>query len=281
MLILNMILRITGFTQEELANYVGVSRASINSWLTDDSNMSENSKKIICNKFQIPLNFFYIDLNQNLDYYKMVFSIIYENWKRINEIKDEEKSNSKRINDILNQIDSDIRPVTYEKLNEMEILEGLSNGYNPFTGEMFDDDHILNNPNVKETLQKLYRCYTNGNFIFTKDDLNDEQLNLFEELRKWRKDKYLSEGYYNAYIVFNDRELINIITADIKSKEDLINVRGIGNKKYGKYSDELFEILKTGKYISANNVKNRKLSNSNSPYLNFATNVAKDEKSPL
>jgi transcriptional regulator with XRE-family HTH domain len=53
-----MILRITGFTQEELANYVGVSRASINSWLTNDQSMSDKSKKDICSAFQIPYSFF-------------------------------------------------------------------------------------------------------------------------------------------------------------------------------------------------------------------------------
>ena len=54
MLILNMILRITGYTQEKLANYLNVSRASINSWLSDDSNMSEKSKRDICDVFHIP-----------------------------------------------------------------------------------------------------------------------------------------------------------------------------------------------------------------------------------
>ena len=250
MLILNMILRITGFTQEELANYIGVSRASINSWLSDDKNMSDNSKKMICEKFQIPFSYFQIDLNQNLDYYKLVFSTLYENWKRINTNKIGDNTTLDRINDILNQIDCDMTSNSYEKLNEMEILEGLSNSYNPFTGEVFDDNHILNNIYVKDTLQKIYKYYTNGNFSLTKDDLTDEQLELFEELRKWRKDKYLSEGYYHAYIVFNDRELINIITTDINVKEDLYKVKGIGTKKYNKYSDELFNIIKTGKYYN-------------------------------
>ena len=245
MLILNMI---TGFTQEELANFIGVSRASINNWLNDDDSMSDNSKKIICDKFQIPYNFFQVDLNQNLDYYKLVYSTILENWKRINNNYSEDNSNSKKINDILNQIDSDIKQVYYEKLDDIEIMEGLANGYNPFTGEVFNNNHILNNKNVKETLQKMLKYYTNGSFEITKDDLTEDQQELFEALRKWRKDKYLSEGYYHAYIVFNDKELINIITSDIKEKEDLLKVKGIGRKKYDKYADEIYEIIKNQKY---------------------------------
>ena len=39
-------------------------------------------------------------------------------------------------------------------------------------------------------------------------------------------------------------ELINIICANIVNKEDLLSVKGIGNIKYSKYADDLFEILK-------------------------------------
>ena len=243
MLILNMILRITHFTQEELANFIGVSRASINSWLTNDQNMSESSKRLICERFQIPFNYFQIDLNQNIDYYKLVYSTIYENWNRINANKD--NSVSSRIDDILNKIDSDLTPTAYEGIGDMEILEGLANGYNPFTGEVIENSNILNNPNVKETLQRLLRCYINGSFGLTKEDLTGEQLKLFEELRSWRMNKTIDEGYYHAYMIFNDSELINIITADIEKKEDLLNVKGIGTIKYNKYGDDLYKILKS------------------------------------
>ena len=86
-----------------------------------------------------------------------------------------------------------------------------------------------------------------------------EQLSLFEELRKWRKDKYISEGFYHAYMVFTDKELINIITADVKNRRDLIKVRGIGEIKYGKYSEELFNIIETGKYDSIKKIYNNKV----------------------
>ena len=245
MLILNMILRITKFTQEGLANYIGVSRASINSWLTNDQSMSESSKRLICQKFQIPYNYFQIDLNQNIEYYKLVYSTIYENWSRINANRDKDDSVSSKIDEILNKIDSDLTPTLYEEIGDMEILEGLANGYNPFTGEILDKNDILNNPNVKETLQKLLKCYVNGSFGLTKEDLNDDQLKLFEELRSWRMNKTIDEGYYHAYMVFNDSELINIITADIEKKEDLLNVKGIGTIKYNKYGNDVYNILKS------------------------------------
>ena len=78
MLILKMLLRITGFTQEGLANFVGVTRASINSWLVDDSSMTISSKQNFADKFQFPISYFDIDLDQDLNLYKVVFSILYE-----------------------------------------------------------------------------------------------------------------------------------------------------------------------------------------------------------
>ena len=83
MLILSMLLRITEWTQEELANYIGISRASINMWLKDDSGMSNKSKETIANLFQFPVSYFSIDLEQDLSLYKIVFSTLYESWKRI------------------------------------------------------------------------------------------------------------------------------------------------------------------------------------------------------
>ena len=64
MLILSMLLRITGYTQEKLANFIGVSRASINTWLIDNNSMSNNSKQTIANIFQFPVSYFEIDLNE-------------------------------------------------------------------------------------------------------------------------------------------------------------------------------------------------------------------------
>lgn len=264
-----MILRITGFTQEELANFVGVSRASINSWITNDDTMSNNSKKIIADKFQFPPTYFDVDLNQNLDYYKLIFSTLNDNWKRIRKTGDcvYNNSDSKKIDDIINYVESDFSPI--ENLKDNEILEALVYGYNPFTGEMFNRDHILNNNIVKKVLNNIYKNYKLENKLISKEDLTEDQKLLFEELREWRKDKYREEGFFNAYMVFNDRELVNIITADIAIKEDLLNVKGIGMKKYNKYADELYSILLNRKYERKNGNINIYSNINNTEYANL------------
>lgn len=131
---------------------------------------------------------------------------------------------------------------------EIEIWKGLIEGYDPFTGELFNKDHILNNIEVKRILEKAYRSFKFKKKMeednpLSKDDLTPSQLSLFEELRKWRTEKKEEEGFFSSYMVFNDRDLINICVADIRSKEDLISVVGIGPVKFEKYADELFEII--------------------------------------
>lgn len=243
MFILNMLLRITGFTQEGLANYLDVSRASINSWLADDSSMTETSKRNIAEKFQFPVSYFDIDLEQDIKYYKLIFSTIFDNWKRIKKCDIVENEKINKINDILNEVELDYNI----NLTEREILDGLINGYDPFTGELFPNTHILNRVEVRNLISKLNNTKYN-NYKLSKEDLDEDEKKLFEELRKWRKDMYFKEGFFHAYMVFTDRELINIITANIETKEDLRNVKGIGDIKYKKYADDLYSIISTGHY---------------------------------
>ena len=61
-------------------------------------------------------------------------------------------------------------------------------------------------------------------------------------------DKTHEEGYFSAYMVFNDRELINIITANVTKKEDLLGISGVGKIKYEKYGNDIYDILTKGYY---------------------------------
>ena len=239
MLILNMLLRITGFTQEQLANYVDISRASINSWLSDDSSMSHLSKKKIADKFGFSVSFFSYDLEQDIELYKVIYTTIYDRWVRENK---QVNLNSK-INNILNCIEQSFLP--REEFSNSEILEALINNCNPFTGELFEENHILNDIRVRNALLSLNNK-NNKKFGVTnlrKEDLNKEDRNLFEKLKEWRKNKTQEENYNFAYLVFSDKELINIVKANINKKEELLNIKGIGPYKYEKYADEIYDII--------------------------------------
>lgn len=73
--------------------------------------------------------------------------------------------------------------------------------------------------------------------------LNSSQKDIFETLKKWRKDK-ASELDVPAFVVFGDKTLRDLARKSIQKKTDLQNVYGIGEQKYEKFADELFKILK-------------------------------------
>lgn len=246
MLILEMIIKITGWTQEKLANYLGVSRVTINYWL-NGNDISLASKKLICEKFRIPIHYFDVSLDENIEVYKIIHSTLYENIHNLLK-QNEQKDDKSKILDILNKIDYDDATIYNRDINEDDIIDALSNGYNPFTGEVFDNNHILNNSEVKSVISKMKnKYYKYGINNIEYDDLSEKQKKIYDRLKKWRMNKTLVEGLYSAYMIFSNRELINIVCAEINHKDDLLNVKGIGKIKYEKYGDELFEILEAAK----------------------------------
>ena len=84
MLILVMLLKITGWTQEKLADFIGVSRVTLNGWLKETSNMTDSSKKNIADKFEFPVSYFDVDLSQDINLYKVIYSTLTSSWERIN-----------------------------------------------------------------------------------------------------------------------------------------------------------------------------------------------------
>lgn len=237
MLIIKMLRRITGFNQDELANFLDVSRASINTWENSNDNMTSYQKNIISNKFNIPLELLVDEINTDIDKCKILYSYISSKWNEMNRKIEED--------DFLNKIEFEIRKdAVRNNITDYEIMDALCNGYNPYTGEIFDESHILNDKTIKKFLVNTKNKYFKYGSNIKKDELNSEQRKLFNELRNWRMDMMNREGFFSAYMVFNDKELINIVTSNINKKEDLLNIKGIGNIKYNKYGDELFNILK-------------------------------------
>lgn len=266
-MIIEIILRATRMSQGELAEYIGVSRASINAWVQNSNVMTFNSRELVAKKFNFPISYFNYNLKNNREKIIEVYNLIKENWNK----KNHTYSEIDFLNQVIDELEEKI--IEPEELNinreitEEEILDGLNNGYDPFTGEVLSDKHLLNNPKVKELFKTLNKLYLNkSKMISSKEDLNKEEKELFEELRKWRWEKTKEKKYYNAYIVFTNKELINIILANIQRKEDLKLVSGIGPKKYAEYGDEIFEIIKESKKYSE---KNKEKSNFFSGFSNI------------
>ena len=75
---------------------------------------------------------------------------------------------------------------------------------------------------------------------------NEEKVinsDLFNELRIWRRDAAIKEGV-KPYIIFSDATLIELCNKLPKTEKELLQIRGMGEKKFNKYGEELLKRLK-------------------------------------
>jgi superfamily II DNA helicase RecQ len=72
--------------------------------------------------------------------------------------------------------------------------------------------------------------------------LNAEQEKIYGALRNWRNEQANENGLAPYMIAHND-SLMQIATLQIKSKEDLLQIKGFGEKRAEKYGDEILRVL--------------------------------------
>ena len=65
---------------------------------------------------------------------------------------------------------------------------------------------------------------------------------LFDKLRIWRKEKAFKENI-KPYIIFSDSTLIQLANIKPQTKDELLSIRGMGEKKFNKYGEELLKIM--------------------------------------
>lgn len=76
------------------------------------------------------------------------------------------------------------------------------------------------------------------------EDIEEKMENkeLFNKLRLWRKEKANTLGI-KPYIIFSDSTLIELTNKIPKNKEELLNIRGMGEKKFEKYGEEVLRVI--------------------------------------
>ena len=75
---------------------------------------------------------------------------------------------------------------------------------------------------------------------------NEEKVinsDLFNKLRIWRRDTAIKEGV-KPYIIFSDATLIELCNKLPKTEQELLEIRGMGEKKFNKYGEEILKRLK-------------------------------------
>ena len=63
---------------------------------------------------------------------------------------------------------------------------------------------------------------------------------LFNKLRNWRRETAIREGV-KPYIIFSDATLIELCNKLPKTQKELLEIRGMGEKKFNKYGEEILE----------------------------------------
>lgn len=95
--------------------------------------------------------------------------------------------------------------------------------------------------------EKSYKILKSDLKVVLKLEADNEKkvLNnmLFNKLKLWRRDIAIQEGV-KPYIIFSDATLIELCNKLPQNEEELLEIRGMGEKKFKKYGEKLIELLK-------------------------------------
>ena len=96
--------------------------------------------------------------------------------------------------------------------------------------------------------EKSYSILKSNQRVMLKLSYQDEEKvinsDLFNKLRIWRRDTAIREGV-KPYIIFSDATLIELCNKLPKTDQELLEIRGMGEKKFNKYGKEILEKLKS------------------------------------
>lgn len=79
--------------------------------------------------------------------------------------------------------------------------------------------------------------------LLIKEEKEPIDKELFNKLKIWRRDRAIKENI-KPYIIFSDSTLIEITNKLPKNVEELLEIRGVGEKKIEKYSSDILAIIK-------------------------------------
>lgn len=143
------------------------------------------------------------------------------------------------------QIVNLIKKELEDKSNECDLLEKflyniadyLIKNNKPITYN-YAAKYSLDNEDLK-ILEMGKKGQENNNLGFDK---NNDNAQIYEALKKYRLETAKKENI-KAYWIFTNEELNSLIEKMPKTKEELLKIKGFGQKKVEKYGDEILSIL--------------------------------------
>lgn len=96
--------------------------------------------------------------------------------------------------------------------------------------------------------QKSMDVLLNGKkvILLVKEEETAIDKELFNIVKNWRRERAYKDGI-RPYIIFSDATLIEIVNKLPKNKEELMDIRGVGEKKVERYGDEVLSIISAEK----------------------------------
>ena len=98
-------------------------------------------------------------------------------------------------------------------------------------------------PNVNTTTTQVFHIEKDGFAVIcdaTGNILTD--MELLKKIRQWRYDK-AKEKNMRAYWIFNNSTLVDLATRQPMTREELLSISGIGEKKIELYGNEILLII--------------------------------------
>lgn len=78
--------------------------------------------------------------------------------------------------------------------------------------------------------------------LLVKEEETAIDKELFNAVKSWRRERAYKDGI-KPYIIFSDATLIEIVNKLPKSREELMDIRGVGEKKVERYGDEVLSLI--------------------------------------
>ncbi|MCU1289777.1 MAG: aldolase [Acidobacteria bacterium] len=113
---------------------------------------------------------------------------------------------------------------------------------------VFYEDANSSNQNATKTAvepQKIVSTETAGETAKSAPEpiaATPEQEERFNRLKLWRNERAALDGLPPYMIAQND-SLMQIAVSDVKTPEDLISIKGFGEKRAQKYGEQIIEVL--------------------------------------
>jgi len=137
-----------------------------------------------------------------------------------------------------------------ESDSTIDVVMKLSQGIDPVTGEVLPEDSFMNNPKVIRALFKavsaleFFNNYENINNDPDDEDLslNQEEEELYEALREWRRETS-KEKMISAFIVVENKPLKRVAKIKPTSLEELKDIKGFGDYRVKEYGNSIIDVI--------------------------------------